>query len=78
MRFDRTDNATEPSFGWFAQGASEVGFMGDVRLWKNSVEAKRFWVVHRDDEERDHVLSIGGQFAYAQPFSSSEELHAME
>ena len=50
-----------------------MGFAGDVRLWKNSIEAKRYWVLVRDDEEREHVLSVGGTFGYAQPLGSSEE-----
>ncbi len=75
-RVDRLDNSAEPSTGWFAEASTEVGFAGDVRLWKNELEGRRFWVVHRDEEEREHVLSIGGRLAYAQELSSSESAEA--
>ena len=30
LRFDRTDNSTEPTFGWYAQGSTEVGEGCDI------------------------------------------------
>ena len=71
LRLDRVDNSADPSTGWYAQGSTEVGFIGDVQLWKNSIEAKRYWVLMRDDEERDHVFSLGASFAYAKALSGS-------
>lgn len=73
LRVDRIDNSADPTTGWYAQASTEVGFAGDVQLWKNALEAKRYWVLLRDDEERDHVISVGGTFGYAQPLGSSEE-----
>lgn len=76
LRLDRVDNSADPTTGWYAQGSTEIGFLGDVQLWKNSIEAKRYWVVMRDEQERDHVLSIGGNLAYATPLSGSEDADA--
>ena len=76
VRLDRTDNSSLPTFGWYAQGSTELGFAGDVQLWKSTIDGKRFWVVHRDDEEREHVFSIGAIFSYAAPLGSSEDADA--
>ncbi len=73
LRVDRIDNSADPTTGWWAEGGTELGFAGDVQLWRNTLDAKRFWVVARNDEEREHVFSLGANFAYAQPLGGSEE-----
>ncbi len=71
LRLDRLDNTLNPTEGWFAQLSTEFGFAGDIRLWKNQLEAKHFWVVHRTEDEREHVLSLGGQIGIVDAQSGS-------
>ncbi len=74
VRLDRLDSSVDPTSGWFGEFSTEFGFASDVQVWKNQVEARRYWVVHRDAEERDHVFTVGGLFAVAKEMSGSESV----
>lgn len=73
FRLDRVDNTRDPTSGWFAQYTPEFGFAGDVRLFKNELEARRFWTVKKDENERLHTLQIGARLGYVSPQGSSVE-----
>jgi outer membrane protein assembly factor BamA len=70
---DRLDNSLEPTTGWFAQYTPEIGFAGDVRLFKNELEARRFWTLHKDENERLHTLQVGMRLGHASAQGSSVE-----
>lgn len=73
FRLERLDNSLNPSDGWFAQYTPEIGFASDVQLFKNEVEARRFFTLARTEDERLHTLSIGGRAGYVKPLSGSVE-----
>jgi outer membrane protein insertion porin family len=73
FRLSQLDSDASPTDGWYGQLATEFGFAGDVRLWKNSLEAKRYFLLARNEDERPHVLSVGAKLALAQPLGSSVE-----
>lgn len=76
FRLSRLDSDGSPTAGWYAQAGTEFGFAGDVRLWKNSVEAKRYWTLGRNDDERPHVLSLGARLSVAAPMGGTDEADA--
>ena len=73
FRVDRVDNTLNPTEGWFAQYTPEVGFAGDIRLVKNELELRRFFVLGKTEDERLHTLQIGGRAGYVLPLGSSVE-----
>lgn len=73
FRISRLDSDSAPTAGWYGELSTEFGFAGDVRLWKNSIEAKRYWLVHTNEDQRAHVLSIGAKLSLAQPLGSSAQ-----
>lgn len=72
FKIDRTDRADDPSSGWYAQVSTEYGFAGDIQLWKNELEAKAFWEIMKDDNDRSHILSVGGRTALVDTLGGSE------
>lgn len=73
LRLSRLDSVNSPTRGWYAELSSEVGFAGDVRLWRNTVESRRYWTLFRNDEEQPHVVSLGARLSVAEPLGSSTE-----
>ena len=73
FRIDRVDNTRNPTEGWYAQYSPEVGFGGDIRLLKNELELRRFFVLGKTEDERLHTLQIGGRAGYVTPLGSSIE-----
>lgn len=71
FRIDRVDNAAAPTDGWFAQITPEIGFAGDIRLFKTELEARRFFTLSKTDDERLHTLTIGGRAGYVKALGSS-------
>lgn len=76
FRLSRLDSDVSPTQGWFGELSTEFGFAGDVRLWRNSVEGRRFWLLGRDDDELPHVLSFGAKLSWANPMGSSAKADA--
>jgi outer membrane protein insertion porin family len=73
FRIDRVDSTLNPTEGWFAQYSPEIGFGGDIRLFKNEIELRRFIVLGKTEDERLHTLQIGGRVGYVTPLGSSVE-----
>lgn len=73
LSYDRTDTPLRPTEGWDASFSTEYGFAGDLRLWKNTISANRYWTVFVDEDDHQHVLSLGAQLAYARPLGGSED-----
>lgn len=73
LSYDRTDTPLRPTEGWVAAISTEYGFGGDLRLWKNTINADHYWTVHVNENDRKHVVSLGGQLAYAQALGGSED-----
>jgi outer membrane protein insertion porin family len=71
FRVHRLDNEASPADGWFGQFGTEFGFGGDIQLWKNSIEGKRFWTLWRNEDERAHILTFNARLAVAMPLGSS-------
>jgi outer membrane protein insertion porin family len=70
---DSTDHPTRATRGFSVDLSSEIGLAGDIQFWRAELEAKRFWVVARDDEEREHVFSVRGKAGYVKELSGSDE-----
>jgi outer membrane protein insertion porin family len=73
FRIDRVDNSAAPTDGWFAQVTPEIGFAGDLRLFKTELEARRFFTLWKTDDERLHTLTIGGRAGYVGALGSSSQ-----
>src|SRR5205807_2688940 len=71
VRYDRLDNALTPTDGWFAQITPEVGFAGDIRLFKTELESRRYWTLWKTEDERPHTLSLGGHLGGVRALGSS-------
>jgi outer membrane protein insertion porin family len=73
FRIDRADSSTAPTDGWYAQIMPEIGFAGDLRLFKTEVEARRFFTLAKTEDERLHTLTIGGRAGYVGALGSSTQ-----
>lgn len=73
LRAEEVDSTLLTTEGWSAEAGVEFGFAGDVRLLRPVAEVKRHWVLWRTDDERPHVLTLGARFAWADPFSASQD-----
>jgi len=75
LRFsiDRLDSSTTPTDGWSAALSPEVGFAGDVRLFKTELELGRFFTLAKTDDERLHTLSLRARAGYAGALGSSSQ-----
>lgn len=73
FRAERVDSTLSPTEGWYAEASAEFGFAGDVQLWKPVIEAKRYFLLGRNEDERPHVLSVSGRLGYVDPLGGSVE-----
>jgi outer membrane protein insertion porin family len=71
VRYYRLDNSLNPTDGWLTQLTPEIGFAGDIRLAKATLEGRRYFTLAKTEDERVHTLTIGGQAGYARALSSS-------
>jgi outer membrane protein insertion porin family len=70
-RLARLDNAATPTDGWSTQLVPEIGFAGDIRLFKATLDGKRYFTVAKTEDERPHTLTFGSQVGYARALGSS-------
>ncbi|MCE9635397.1 MAG: outer membrane protein assembly factor BamA [Planctomycetes bacterium] len=73
LRMHRLDSEANPTDGWFGEASTEFGFAGDIQLWKNSVQAKKYWLLFKNEDERSHVLALGAKLSVASAMGSSVE-----
>lgn len=71
LRLSSLDSEGNANEGWYAQVSGEMGFAGDVRLRRTALEAKRLFVLWRNDDERPHVLTLGARIASSSPLGAS-------
>jgi outer membrane protein insertion porin family len=71
FRLTRLDNSANPTDGWSTQFTPEIGFAGDIRLAKATLEGRRYFTVGRTEDERVHTIAIGSQIGYARALGSS-------
>jgi outer membrane protein insertion porin family len=71
FRVDRLDNGLNPEKGWFVQYTPEFGFGGDIRLFKNDLEGRRYWTVAKTEDERAHTFSVGSHVGFVSAQGSS-------
>jgi outer membrane protein insertion porin family len=73
FRIDRVDSSGAPTDGWSAQLSPEIGFAGDLRLFKVELEARRFFTLAKTDDERLHTLTLSGNAGFVTALGNSEQ-----